>query len=106
MEEKIPAIEAETNVLNKLGIEIETVSSEDNNKLKITGGVRIKNIGQGKITTHTSIRRGFIITKVNGKPVNTVEDFIKELKDKKGGVMLEGIYPNYPGTYYFAFGMN
>jgi hypothetical protein len=37
--------------------------------------------------------------------MRTTEDLVKYLENKKGGVMLEGIYEDYPGTYYYAFGL-
>ena len=38
-------------------------------------------------------------------PLTNVDEFIKYLENKKGGVMLEGVYEDYPGTYYYAFGL-
>jgi Do/DeqQ family serine protease len=92
-------------ILKSLGIEIENLSAKDKSELQVGGGVRVKRIGKGKIAFNTDIREGFIITKVNGKPINTAEDFLRELKDKKGGVMLEGIYPGVSGVFYYAFGL-
>jgi len=51
------------------------------------------------------MREGFIITKVNDKQVDSVDEFAEIVKNKKGGVYLEGVYPNVEGTYYYAFGM-
>jgi S1-C subfamily serine protease len=51
------------------------------------------------------MQEGFIITKVDGKPVNKAEELVKILEGKKGGVMLEGVYQDFPGTYYYAFGI-
>lgn len=51
------------------------------------------------------MREEFIVTKVNGKRIRNVEEFSQELKSTKGGIMLEGIYPNIPGAYYYAFGI-
>jgi serine protease Do len=105
-EEPIARAGGSNELLKLLGIEIETVSAKEKNELKIPGGVKIISItSSGKIGRNTDIREGFIITKVNGKPVNTADEFIKELQDKKGGVMLEGIYPGVAGVYYYAFGL-
>ena len=51
------------------------------------------------------MREGFVITKVGGKAVHSVEGLAKALKDRKGGVMLEGVYEGIPGEYYYAFGL-
>lgn len=93
-------------LLKSLGIEIETVSAKEKKELRISGGVKIISItASGKIGRGTDIKEGFVITKVNGKAVNTTDEFTGELQDKKGGVMLEGIYPGIAGVYYYAFGL-
>lgn len=51
------------------------------------------------------MQKGFIITKLDGKKVKTVDDLIKALEGKKGGVMLEGVYEDIPGDYFYAFGL-
>jgi S1-C subfamily serine protease len=62
-------------------------------------------LGSGKLKRSTDVRQGFIITKVDGKPVSSPESFVSYLERAKGGVMLEGVYEDLPGTYYYAFGM-
>lgn len=91
--------------LGMLGADFETVSRETADKLDIEGGVQVKKLFPGKLRQSTDMREGFIITKVDGKPVKSVEDLNKALEGKEGGVMVEGVYPDYPGVYYYAFGM-
>jgi C-terminal processing protease CtpA/Prc len=86
-------------------VELETISSKDAKKLDIEGGVWVKKLVAGKIRKQTNMKEGFAITKVDGSPVESVDDIVKLLKDKKGGVLIEGRYPDYPGDYYYAFGM-
>ena len=69
------------------------------------GGIKVLRISKGIISFYTNMREGFIVTKVNGKRVNNEEDFIQELKNSKGGTMLEGVYADLSGTYYYAFGL-
>lgn len=92
-------------VLDILGIDIETVDKKTAQKLDISGGVRVKSIYEGKIRRYTNMREGFIITHVNGEAVDSAEAFLQALQGRKGGVMLEGIYPDQPGVHYYAFGM-
>ncbi|HRI28781.1 MAG TPA: serine protease, partial [Chitinophagales bacterium] len=69
-------------------------------------GVRVKALTKGKIATETDIRQGFIITGVDGKPINSTEQLLDALEAKKGGgVLLEGVYPNTRGTYYYGLGI-
>ena len=59
----------------------------------------------GKLSQNTDVRSGFIVTKVDGRKIGNSKDFVAALDGKSGGVMLEGIYPDLPGTHYYAFGM-
>jgi serine protease Do len=92
-------------ILEILGVELEEIDKKDAKKLNIDGGLQIIQLYDGILKRSTSVKAGFIIIKVDGRKVRTVEDFVKYLENKKGGVMLEGIYEDFPGTYYYAFGM-
>lgn len=93
------------NVLNVLGAEFETLDKKTAQKLGIEGGVKVVELTAGKLRKYTTMRPGFIITKVDDKPVTNVDELVKALEGKKGGVMLEGVYEDIPGTFYYAFGM-
>lgn len=88
-----------------LGAEFKTVTPAEARKLGIAGGVQVVQLGKGKIANQTDLEEGFVITKVDGKAVETVESLTGILAGRQGGVMLEGIYPDRPGTFYYAFGM-
>lgn len=88
-----------------LGAELETLEAGTARKLGIPGGVKVSNLTSGLLTKQTQMEEGFIITKVDGQVVTTVEELLSVLEDKTGGVMLEGMYENIPGTQYYAFGM-
>ncbi len=90
--------------LASLGAQFETVDKDLANKLQIDGGVQVKDLQAGKLKKQTNMQPGFIITKVDGRNVSSVEELEKYLEKKKGGVMLEGVYEDYPGEYYYAFG--
>lgn len=93
-------------MLSSLGAELKSIEKEDAQKLDINGGVRITRLFAGKLRTETEIREGFVITRINGQAVRTPEDVSKVLENTKGGVMVEGIYPDEPQrTRYYAFGM-
>lgn len=91
--------------LSQLGAEFEDISEDLANKLEIDGGVKVSKLGYGKLKKETNMRPGFIITKVDGKKITNLAQFQDILANKKGGVMLEGVYEEYPGDYYYAFGM-
>ena len=92
-------------LLDILGAEFEELDEDKAQKLNINGGVKILELYAGKLKKHTNLREGFIITKLNGKEVSSVKDVVDSLEGKKGGVMMEGIYEDIPGVYYYAFGL-
>jgi len=94
------------DVLVRLGIELEELDANDIKRLDIPGGLRVTNISSGVIQRQTTLKEGFIITKVNGNAIDNLNDFKKYLDRKNRGIMLSGIYENYPGNYYYAFGLN
>ena len=92
-------------VIGMLGADLEEVDKKAAARLDIQGGVKVKTLYAGKLRKQTNMREGFIITKVDGTEVSSVEQLTEALEGKKGGVMLEGIYEDIPGIYYYAFGM-
>lgn len=93
--------------LASLGLELEEVPATDLKKLDIAGGVRVKDLGNGKLARYTDIREGFVITRVNDKGVNNVKEFTAMLKSIRTGevVTLSGIYENSPREYLYSFRM-
>ena len=96
---------ADREILSVLGAELEPIDRKTAKKLSIDGGVKVAKLLPGKLRKHTDMREGFIITKVDGKKVAEVDEVFEYLDRKKGGVLIEGVYENYPGVYYYAFGM-
>lgn len=97
--------EEKHEVLRVLGADLENVSTTDRKKLGIEGGVRVTALMPGRLREQTDMKVGFIITKVNRKPVDSVDKLIKALESEKGGILLEGLYPGSSQTIYYAFGM-
>ena len=95
----------DNSIASILGAEFETLDDNTARQLDISGGVKVKSLDAGKLRRNTQMEEGFIITKVNGKTVKSLEDFYAALDGHKGGVMLEGVYETVPGEYYYAFGM-
>lgn len=91
------------HILRSLGIEVKDLLPEEKKKIKIRGGVQIVNLFKGEITGTTTMRKDFIITKINNKAVNNISELMMELIHKKGPVIAEGIYPGDEGIYYYEF---
>ena len=89
--------------MDLLGASFEELSKEDLKELDLSYGVQVTDLQSGKMMS-AGIRKGFIITQINNTPIKKVEDIEKIISNTKGGVYIEGEYPNGRPTYY-AFGM-
>lgn len=92
-------------IMKVLGAELEGIDDDLAKSLDINSGVKVKKLYAGKLRKYTQMREGFIITAIDRKPVQSVEELVDTLEKKKGGVMLEGIYEDIPGEYFYAFGL-
>lgn len=92
-----------SEIISMLGAEFETTTKEEQNKLRINGGVKITKLNNGKLR-NAGIREGFIVTKIDRKEIKNTEDLIQSMENKQGGILIEGIYPNGMRAYY-AFGL-
>ena len=93
------------DILDALGASFETIDKDKAEKIGIEGGVMVKELNAGILKNQTEITEGFIITGINNEKILSVDDLRNALKHQKGGVMLQGIYEDYPGVLYFAFGL-
>ncbi|MCQ2958969.1 MAG: Do family serine endopeptidase [Bacteroidales bacterium] len=96
---------ASEDICNKLGITIQNTNEKVLKKIGVSNGVEVTSIEEGLVQKHTNMRKGFIITKVDNENIKDIEQFIKIMQNKKGGVMIEGVYPDVAGVFYYAFGM-
>ncbi|WP_319502981.1 Do family serine endopeptidase [uncultured Draconibacterium sp.] len=86
-----------------LGAEFEAVSNSVKEDLGINNGIMITNLSKGKLKD-AGLEKGFIITSVNKKPIYEVSDFKREVGNARGGILVEGVYPNGESAYY-VFGV-
>ena len=93
------------DIMEILGASFEDLDKETADRLEIEGGVRVKELNEGLLKSQTAISEGFIITGINHDKVKKVDDIRKSLENRKGGVLIQGMYENYPGELYFALGL-
>ncbi|MCB0761923.1 MAG: trypsin-like peptidase domain-containing protein [Flavobacteriales bacterium] len=86
-----------------LGASFADVSDTERARLKISGGAKVSELGQGKLKK-SGVEPNFIITKVDGRRIETPKDLENALRNKNGGVLIEGVYPNGTKAYY-GFGL-
>lgn len=87
-----------------LGAGFEAIGMNDKRKLNIEYGIKIKDLDKGKLKD-AGLSEGFIITHVNKKPIYEVNDLKREIGNAKGGILVEGVYPN-GELAYFVFGVD
>ena len=92
-------------LLKVLGAKTDPIDDETKSKLDIESGVRVTKIFPGRLRKQTQMKDGFIITHVDNDRVDDLEDLLDKLEGKEGGHMLEGVYENIPGKYYYAIGL-
>lgn len=97
--------EENSGLLANLGLELEDLDSRSARNLNLDGGIKVTDIEEGIVSSQTRMKQGFIITHIDGRKVKNVEELKSVLNGKEGGVMLEGVYEDQPGRYYYAFGM-
>jgi Do/DeqQ family serine protease len=106
-EGKVGVVKAEEiEGLTSLGMEVANVDKDVLDDLGLDQGVIVKSLGNGKLARYTDIKEGFIITKVNDRPVKSVKEFNDMIRDKKAGelVILSGTYKDNPKSEYnYAF---
>jgi hypothetical protein len=88
---------------NALGASFEEISLEDKKDLRIDYGLRVLNLSAGKLRS-AGVKEGFIITSIDKKPIKSIDDLSLAIKEKRGGILLEGVYPNGLRAYY-GFGL-
>jgi len=101
---EVKLVKAETRKVNQvLGADFGIPDKKKMKELGLNYGVEVQNLRAGKLSS-AGVRDGFIITKIDSEPIYQAEDIYEILENKKGGVLVEGMYPNgTPG--YFGFGM-
>ncbi len=89
-------------ILTDLGFELRDLDRNEKKRLD-TEGVYVVSVSRGSKIERTNMDPGYIITKINEKPVRNVQNLVDELEDHEGMVVLEGFYENYPGEFPYAF---
>lgn len=79
------------DALESLGGTFAEIDSKTKKELKINGGVRVTGISENGILSRANIKRGYVITHINNKPISSVSD-ISRFSNKITSI--EGVYPD------------
>jgi serine protease Do len=82
-----------------LGAEFNTATAAELKALGLDHGVKVATINGGKFRS-SGIKEGFIITRIDQEPIKDAAQLQKLLENKRGGVLVEGTYPNGTRAYY------
>ncbi len=82
-----------------LGAEFDEISTSESRDLDIEYGIKVIKLKNGKLKD-AGLEEGFIITNINKKPIYEVNDFKREIENARGGILVEGIYPNRELAYF------
>ena len=97
--------EKSAQTFDNLGIELQDLTAQQKRAWDVEQGVQVSQINAGKVRQNTDMQDGFVITKIDKTPVGNVQQAMKALEGKKGGVMIEGVYPGSQETQYYAIGL-
>ncbi len=86
------------------GATFEDLTTAEKKELNISYGVKVTNVMAGKFLS-AGIRPGYVILKINDKPVRNAKEVKDILSSVHGGVYIEGIYPESGMKAYYAFGV-
>lgn len=91
------------DAFKKIGIaDVRPLSSQESRKLGVKG-VKVFSIEKGSRIDHTNMEIGFVITHINDKKIESIDQAIKLMTNMSGKVVLEGVYEDFPESYYYTF---
>ncbi len=79
------------------------MKTDELQNLGLSHGLKITSLKPGKLKS-AGIKEGFIVTSIDKKAIYTTEDVQNILQNKRGGILIEGMYPNGMRAYY-GFGL-
>jgi Do/DeqQ family serine protease len=97
-------VKEDNSAISKLGAELVTLDAKKAKEYGIAGGVVVKKINPGALSDQTRMRDGFIIVKVDGKDVKSVDDF-KKITGDETSLTISGFYPGYDGLYDYPISL-
>lgn len=96
-------VKNESNILDNLGADLETLDKSKAKTNGIPGGVVVKKLKKGGwLGDQSFMRDGFIILRIDGKDVKSVEELNNAITKADKGFTIEGIYPGSDSVYEYT----
>jgi len=89
-------------VLLDLGFELRDLDTREQER-NDDKGAYVVSIYKNSKAGGANIEPGYIITSVNNKRINSVNEFVDYVKGYSGTLVLNGYYENYPGEFPYTF---
>ena len=81
------------------GATFQRITQNEKNRFHLDDGFQITRLDNG-VFKSSGIREGFIVTTIDKQPVHSTQELKEALTSKRGGILVEGIYPNGLRAYY------
>jgi hypothetical protein len=81
------------------GATFQRASSDELKRFNIENGYKIIRLDNG-LLKNAGVREGFIVVAIDRQFIRSNQDLKEALTSKKGGVLIEGVYPNGLRAYY------
>lgn len=86
-----------------LGADYSELPKAEATKIGIPGGVVVTRIHEGEaLSNQTTMRPGFIITRIGQMPVSSIAGLKYALSRQKSKFIIEGVYPGSKQMYYYS----
>ena len=102
---RVASSKSPKEMLTELGMLVREMNTTEVERLP-KKGIVVKSIVSGGPVDHVNMEEDFIITKINGVTVASVDDFHKELKMAVSGLYLEGYYEGYAGNFAYSLDLD
>jgi len=83
----------ELNIAKMIGAELKPIDNSTKQLLRINNGLRVERLENG-LFKNAGIQEGFILVSIDRRAMYKTEDVDNYLKNKKGGISIEGYYSN------------
>jgi Do/DeqQ family serine protease len=81
------------------GATFQRISDNEKRRFNIDDGYKVVHLDNG-LLRNSGIREGFIIVAIDKQPVHSTQDLKEGFTSKRGGVLIEGVYPNGMRAFY------
>ena len=85
--------------INIHGATFQKISDPEKKRFNLSDGYKITRLENGSLK-NAGIKEGFIVYAIDKQLIHSIQDINDALASRKGGVLIEGLYPNGLRAYY------